>query len=114
VPRPRVFSDLRFAVRRWFPMCPVSGRFAEPRDPVNGATARSAVEDEQSEIALEVSLRVEELESEHLGVERDRVGTVEAGSTASSTIAPAAAAYSLSTLTARCRTLRSNLLTTGC
>jgi hypothetical protein len=58
-------------------MRPVSRRDAESRDPVNGATARRAVEDEQSEIALEVSLRVEELEPEPLCVERYRVGTLE-------------------------------------
>ena len=42
-------------------------------------TTVRAVEDKVGEFALEVGLHVEELEPEHPRVDRDRMGTVEAG-----------------------------------
>jgi hypothetical protein len=45
-----------FVVRRGFPMRPVTGRDTEPGDPVHPPSAGRAVEQEPSELSLEVSL----------------------------------------------------------
>jgi hypothetical protein len=52
----------------------VSRRDAEARDPVNVEPALRAVEDEVLELSLEISLHLQELQAEHLGVDDQRIG----------------------------------------
>jgi hypothetical protein len=68
-------------VRRRLSMCPVPGGDAEPGDPMHPPTALGAVEDEFPEASLEVGLHLQELEPQHLRVDGDGVGAVEAGRT---------------------------------
>jgi hypothetical protein len=46
---------------------------------VDGAIAPGAVEHQVGELALEVGLHAQELEAQHLRVDRDGMGAVEAG-----------------------------------
>jgi hypothetical protein len=60
-------------VRGGLAVRPVAGGDAEPRDPMHVEAALRAVEDEVLELALEVGLHLQELKSEHLRVDRDRM-----------------------------------------
>jgi hypothetical protein len=68
-----LFLERRLAVRRGLPVRPMAGRHAEPADPMHVETTPGAVEGEILELALEVGLHLQELEPEHLRVDRDRV-----------------------------------------
>lgn len=54
-------------------MRPVTGRRPETRDPVDRPAAVGAVEDEPAELPLEVGLHLDQLQPQHLGVDRQRV-----------------------------------------
>jgi hypothetical protein len=56
----------------------MAGTDPESGDPMDRATALRAVEEEPIETALEIGFHVEEFEPEHLRVDRERVGAVEA------------------------------------
>jgi hypothetical protein len=63
--------DRGLAVRRRLSVCPVAGGDAKARDPMHVEAALRAVRHPGLELALEVGLQ--ELEPEHLRVDRDQV-----------------------------------------
>jgi len=63
---------------RGLSMSPVTGRDADPSDPVNRPAAIGAVEDELFEFPLDRGFRLEELEPKHLRVDGERMGSAEA------------------------------------
>lgn len=60
-------------------MRPVPCRSSEASNPVNRPPAISTVEDELAELSLEIGLHVEQLQAEHLRVDRERMRSAEAG-----------------------------------
>lgn len=64
---------------RWLAVRPVPRRHPEARDPVHRLAAVRAVEDEFPDLVLEVRSHVQQLEAEHLRVERHGMGATEAG-----------------------------------
>lgn len=74
----RLLDDRR-AVRSRLAMRPMTRPGPEPGYPMNRSAAIRTVEDELAELALEVGLHVQELEPQHLRVDGQRMGPVEAG-----------------------------------
>jgi len=60
-------------VWRGVPVGPMTGRDAEPRDPMHLEAALGAVQHPRLELALEIGLHLQQLEPEHLRVDSDRV-----------------------------------------
>jgi len=71
-------SDDGLSVGRRLAMRPMPRRGREPGNPVHGPAARRTVQDEVSELSLEVGFHLEQLLAQHLRLECHRVGTVEA------------------------------------
>lgn len=60
-------------------MRPVSRRDADARNPMNPLPARRAVKDESAELSLKIRFHVQQLESEHLCLERHWMRSVDTG-----------------------------------
>jgi hypothetical protein len=61
-------------MRRWLAVRPVPRHHAEAADPVNVQAALGAVQGEVLELALEIGFHLEEFDSQHLGVDHERIG----------------------------------------
>jgi hypothetical protein len=72
----RVSVKRRLPVRRG---CPVAWRDFKTGNPVHRLAAARAVEHQLPELSLEVGLHLQELEPQHLRVNRNRMGAVQAG-----------------------------------
>jgi hypothetical protein len=101
--------DRRLAVRRGFPVRPMTRRDAEAAHPMNVEAAHGAVEREILELALEVGFHLQEFEPEHLRVDGDRV-IAPTRSLASSTSSSAFVACSAMVRTACSRISRSRAM----
>lgn len=58
----------------------MTGSAPEARDPMNRPPAIRAVENELTELPLEVGFHAEKLEAQHLGADGDLMGAVQTGS----------------------------------
>jgi hypothetical protein len=68
-----LFLDGWFAVRRGLPVSPVPGLDSQSAHPMHVQAASRAVENEVLQLTFEVGLHLQELESEHLRVDGDRM-----------------------------------------